>query len=64
VAPLIDLLKNNAFSWTLTINQSFQALKEAMCTIPLLALPDFTKIFFLEYDASGRGIKVVLMQDG
>jgi hypothetical protein len=64
VAPLTTLLKNNAFSWTPTTDQSFQALKEAMCTTPVLALPDFTKTFVLECDASGRGIRVVLMQDG
>jgi hypothetical protein len=55
-APLTTLLKKNAFSWTPAADQSFQALKEVVCTTLLLALPDFTKTFILECDALGRGI--------
>jgi hypothetical protein len=64
VAPLTTLLKKNAFSLTPATNQSFQALKEAMCTNFVLALLDFNKTFVLECDASWRGIGEVLTQYG
>jgi len=60
--PLTSLLKNNSFTWTPITAQDFQTLKMAMCTTRVLALPDFTKTFVLEYDASGKGNGVVLMQ--
>jgi hypothetical protein len=64
VTPLTSLLKNNSFTWTLIVDQTFQDLKETMCTSSVLALPNFTKTFVLECDASGRGIGVVLMEEG
>jgi hypothetical protein len=63
-SPLTTLLKKNSFSWTLVIDQSFQYLKEDMCTTLVLAFPNFTKTFVLECDASGKGIGAILMQDG
>jgi hypothetical protein len=64
VAPLTTLLKNNAFTWTLATDQTFQALKYIMFMTLVLVLPDFTKTFFLECDAFGKGIGEILMQDG
>jgi hypothetical protein len=63
-APLTTLINNNSFTWTPVAAQAFQTLKMAMCTTPVLALPDFTKTFFLECDASGKGIGFFLMQEG
>jgi hypothetical protein len=62
--PLTDLLKKNTcFIWTDAHDQSFAALKHALSHAPVLALPNFSKPFAIETDASGMGIGAVLVQD-
>jgi hypothetical protein len=63
VAPLNHTLKKNNFAWTHTAEIAFEHLKQAMVQAPILALPDFSKEFVVECDASGVGIGVVLRQE-
>ncbi|XP_061993693.1 uncharacterized protein LOC133711607 [Rosa rugosa] len=62
--PLTDMLKLGGFQWTAASETAFEALKEALMNTPVLALPDFTKKFVIECDASGIGIGAILSQEG
>jgi hypothetical protein len=60
--PLTQLLKCDAFHWTSVANTTFEALKVALTTTPVLQLPDFTRAFIVDCDASGSGMGAILHQ--
>ncbi|XP_061136628.1 uncharacterized protein LOC133155378 [Syngnathus typhle] len=62
-APLHALTSSTTpFCWTTEAEAAFQELKRRFSTAPILTLPDPTRQFVVEVDASSRGIGAVLSQ--
>ncbi|KAH9649038.1 hypothetical protein KPL70_025831 [Citrus sinensis] len=61
--PLIEQSKKDKFGWNVPWKIAFNTIKKAMTTVPVLSLPNFYLPFILEMDASGYGIRAVLMQE-
>ena len=56
--------KKRQFGWHAEAEDAFHTLKKAMCTTPILAMPNFNETFTVETNASGEGIEAVLQQHG
>jgi hypothetical protein len=63
-APINELTKKEVpFKWGESQQKAFEELKTKLTTAQVLALPDFGKTFKIECDASGIGIRGMLMQE-
>jgi hypothetical protein len=61
--PLHELLKKGVkFNWTVKCQQAFVTLKTALISPPIMAYPDFDRVFEVYTDASNVGMGAVLMQ--
>ncbi|KAH1088132.1 hypothetical protein GYH30_019263 [Glycine max] len=63
-APLVAVTTLESFQWSPQAQAAFDNLKQALSTALILALPDFTRPFTVETDASGVGMGAVLSQKG
>ena len=64
--PLIELTKKgkpNQVEWTDKEEKSFQSLKESLCSRSILKLPDVSKEFTIQTDASDHAMGAVLLQE-
>jgi len=63
--PLTALTKKNArYEWTDECERNFQELKRRLVTAPILTLPSGSGGFVIYSDASRKGLRCVLMQNG
>ena len=62
--PLHQLTeRKSSFKWTDQCQEAFLELKQRLTSAPLLALPDWSKPFIVDTDASDTGIGAVLSQE-
>ena len=63
--PLLDLTKKmTPWHWGEDQFKAFETLKTKMCSAPALRQPDFSKRFFVQTDASAKGVGAILSQEG
>lgn len=61
--PLIALTKKDGLVWSDEALNAFTTLKQALLSTPVLRLPDFSKTFVVECDASSAGVGAILSQE-
>ena len=65
-APFTDLTKKagqDPVEWMVDCTQTFQSLKELLCTRSILVAPGYAKTFILRSDASQSWIRAIQLRD-
>lgn len=57
-----EMLKKEGFMWIEDARSTFEELKHKLISPPVLCMPDFSREFTLECDASKTGIGAMLLQ--
>lgn len=58
---LDTIIKTGQFSWQPEAQMAFDSLKNTMAEPLILTVPDFSKLFTIETNASNKGLGVVLL---
>ena len=67
--PIYELIREEngkpvLFEWTLARQKAFKVIKAKLAMAPVIAHPNFDKLFILYTDTSGGGVEAVLHQKG
>ena len=63
MSPITDCMKQGEFIWTKAATKAFNEVKQKKTKAHVIRLPDFTKPFEVECDASVISIRGVLSQE-
>ena len=64
MASMTKVIKAKKFQLNDKAQACFEEIRNKLTSAPILALPSFSKVFEVDCDASGMGIRAILTQEG
>ena len=52
------------FKWTVGVDRNFNLVKHKFTEQPILELPNFNKVFQVDYNSSGTTVEAIWSQEG